>query len=129
MGESAFVQTCALGVLLSSEGRSLVQLVRKLVKLRRNNPHLTRGEHYFYNNVALYQSRNIMLFSRNYQGAFSLVALNFGAQDQVVSFKFPFSGNYREELHGLENLIGISLDREVQLRIPSNYGRVWTLET
>ncbi len=88
----------------TSEGRSLVHLVRKLVKLRRNNPHFTRGEHYFYNNVALYQSRNIMLFSRNYQGVFSLVALNFGAQDQVVPFKFPFSGNYREELHGLENL-------------------------
>ena len=31
------------------EGRSLVQLVRKLIKLRRNNPQFSRGEHYFYN--------------------------------------------------------------------------------
>jgi 1,4-alpha-glucan branching enzyme len=113
----------------TSEGKSLVQLVRKLVKLRRNSPQFTRGEHFFYNDYVLYQSRNIMLFSRNYDGVFSLVALNFGAGDQVVPFKFPFNGNYREELHGSENLMNISKDREVQLRIPSNYGRIWTLKT
>jgi len=113
----------------TSEGRSLVNLVRKLVKLRRNNPRFSRGEHYFYNDSALYQSRNIMLFSRTYEGVFSLVALNFGAQEQVVSFKFPFDGNYREELHGQDNLKEVSAGEDVQLNIPGNYGRIWTLET
>jgi maltooligosyltrehalose trehalohydrolase len=68
-------------------------------------------------------------FFPSYKRVFSLVALNFGAQDQVVPFKFPFSGNYMEELHESENLMDISADREVQLEIPSNYGRIWTLKT
>ncbi|AAM06405.1 alpha-amylase family glycosyl hydrolase [Methanosarcina acetivorans] len=113
----------------TSEGRSLVNLVRKLVKLRRNNPQFSRGEHYFYNDYALYQSRNIMLFSRTYHGVFSLVALNFGARAQAVPFKFPFDGNYREELHGQDNLTGVSAGEAFQLNIPGNYGRIWTLET
>jgi len=112
----------------TTEGTSLVQLIRKLVKLRRNNPQFTRGEHYFYNDPVLYQSRDIMLFSRSYNGVFSLVALNFGAQNQTVPFKFPFSGNYHEELWGSDNLIDVSADREVQIEIPSNYGRIWTLQ-
>ncbi|WP_230629271.1 alpha-amylase family glycosyl hydrolase [Methanosarcina barkeri] len=111
----------------TSEGRSLANLVRKLVKLRRNNFQFTRGEHYFYNDYTLYQSRNIMMFSRTYEGVFSLVALNFGAQDQVVNFKFPSDGNYREELHGQDNLKGISAGKNIQLNIPSNYGKIWTL--
>ncbi|WP_048173204.1 alpha-amylase family glycosyl hydrolase [Methanosarcina siciliae] len=113
----------------TSEGRSLVNLVRKLVKLRRNKPQFSRGEHYFCNDYALYQSRNLMLFSRTYNGVFSLVALNFGARAQAVSFKFPSAGNYREELHGKDNLMGVSAGEDVQLNIPGNYGRIWTLET
>lgn len=89
----------------TSEGRSLVHLVRKLVKIRRDNQQFTRGEHYFYNDFTLYQSRS-MLFSRTYEEVFSLVALNFGVQDQAVPFKFPRSGNYLEELYGLDNLTG-----------------------
>jgi 1,4-alpha-glucan branching enzyme len=112
----------------TSEGRSLLSLIRKLIKLRRNSSQFSRGEHYFYNDIVLYQFRNILLFSRSYKGVFSLVALNFGVQDQVVPFKFPFSGNYLEELHGLDNLMGVSADREVQLNVPSNYGRIWTVE-
>ena len=94
----------------------------------RDNPQFTRGEHYFYNDPVLYQSRNIMLFSRSYNGVFSLVALNFGAQNQVVPVKFPLNGNYHEELWGSDNLINVSADREIQIEIPSNYGRIWTLE-
>ena len=112
----------------TSEGKSLVYLVRKLIKLRRDNHQFTRGEHFFYNDYSQYQSRNIMLFSRTYEGIFSLVALNFADQDQVVSFKFPSSGNYREELDGINNLKEVSAREELQLNIPSNYGRIWTLE-
>jgi hypothetical protein len=45
-----------------------------------------------------------------------------------VSFKFPFSGNYVEELHGLENLMGVTADKEIRLKIPGNYGRIWTVK-
>jgi maltooligosyltrehalose trehalohydrolase len=75
-----------------------------------------------------YQSRNIMLFSRSFEGVFSLVALNFGAEEQVVYFKFPSEGNYRAEIHGLDNLNGVSAGEELQLLVPSNYGKIWTLE-
>jgi hypothetical protein len=95
---------------------------QKLVKLRRNNPQFARGEHYFYNDVALYQSRNTMLFSRNYKRIFSLVALNFGRRNQVVPFQFPFNGNYREELHGLENLIEVSKIGKSSLEFPASTG-------
>jgi hypothetical protein len=69
-----------------------------------------------------------MLFSRSFEGVFSLIALNFGDQGQAVSFKFPFSGNYVEELHGLENLMGVTADKEIRLKIPGNYGRIWTVK-
>ncbi|WP_390175988.1 hypothetical protein [Methanosarcina siciliae] len=55
--------------------------------------------------------------------------MNFGARAQAVSFKFPSAGNYREELHGKDNLMGVSAGEDVQLNIPGNYGRIWTLET
>jgi hypothetical protein len=57
-----------------------------------------------------------------------LLALNLGGRSQVVPFKFPFNGNYREELKRLENLIEVFAYREVQLRIPGNYGSIWTLK-
>ncbi|MCD6319293.1 MAG: hypothetical protein J7M03_01290 [Candidatus Desulfofervidaceae bacterium] len=49
-------------------------------------------------------------------------------QDQQVPFTFPFSGNYREELHGLDNLINVNTTQEYWLSIPSNYGRIWSLD-
>ncbi len=112
----------------TSEGMPLIHLVRKLVKIRRNNPQFTRGDHFFYNDYSQYQSRHVMLFSRTHGKVFSLVALNFGDVDQVVPFKFPSGGNYREELHGQDNLKVVSAGEELQLIVPSNYGRIWTLE-
>ncbi len=76
-----------------------------------------------------YLSRDVMLFSRKYGNNFSLIALNFGDQEQKVLFEFPFSGNYREELHGYDNLEDITGGRESWLTVPGNYGRIWTLET
>ena len=41
------------------------------------------------------------------------------------------SGDYMEELHGREgadiNLWNIHEGREIQLPVPPNYGRVWTI--
>ena len=111
-----------------SIGKAFIALVRKLIKLRRN-PQFRYGDHFFYNHYDRYQSKNVMLFSRTYGSQFSLVALNFGDQDQKVPFNFPSTGDYREELHGIDNLKNIVTGVETWLSVPSNYGRIWTFET
>jgi 1,4-alpha-glucan branching enzyme len=112
-----------------SIGKSVISLVRKLIRLRRQRPQFRYGEHFFYNDYNLYQSRNVMLFSRRYGNDFSLIALNFGDLDQNISFYSPLSGNYREELHGNDDLKNVVAGVETWLSVPSNYGRIWTLET
>jgi 1,4-alpha-glucan branching enzyme len=109
-------------------GTSVIALVRKLLKLRREKPQFRDGNHFFYNEYDRYQSKNVLLFSRQYGNSFSLVALNFGDADQTVPFWFPISGDYHEELDGQNNLIGVPSDVEYGLTIPSNYGRIWTKE-
>jgi maltooligosyltrehalose trehalohydrolase len=111
-----------------SIGKNIIVLVRKLIKLRRDRPQFRSGEHFFYNHHDRYQSKNVMLFSRTDGNSFSLIALNFGDQQQMVPFTFPFSGDFREELHGLDNLSGIIAGEDLWLTVPSNYGRIWTLE-
>ncbi len=106
-------------------GRRLVTLVRRLLDLRRHHPHLRSGDHYFYNDSARYQAKRVLLFSRADESRFTLVALNFGDIEQVVPFRFPIAGDYREELHGADNLHGVSPDADQLLTIPSNYGRIW----
>jgi maltooligosyltrehalose trehalohydrolase len=110
-------------------GKNVIMLVRKLVKLRRQLLQLRSGSHFFYNDYDRYQSKNVILFSRTDDNNFSLIALNFGDQEQTVPFDFPFSGDYREELHGYDGLKGIVAGEGSWLSIPSNYGRIWTLET
>jgi maltooligosyltrehalose trehalohydrolase len=106
-------------------GKTMTSLLRKLLTIRKQ-PQIRHGDHYFYNDYDRYQSNNVLMFSRNYNNHFSLVALNFGNEDQTVPFTFPRSGDYQEELHGNDNLNGISQEGECWLNIPSNYGRVWT---
>jgi hypothetical protein len=55
------------------------------------------------------------------------VALNFGDAEQRVPFWFPMSGDYREELHGKDSLLGVIKDEQQWLTVPSNYGRIWTV--
>jgi 1,4-alpha-glucan branching enzyme len=109
-------------------GKSTVSLTRKLIKIRKNSPQFLYGSHYFYNNYDSYQSKNLLLFSRQYENKFSLIALNFGCSDQTVPFWFPISGNYAEELHVENSLINVPLFTEYWLTIPSNYGRIWTIQ-
>jgi 1,4-alpha-glucan branching enzyme len=109
-------------------GRQVITLTRKLVRLRRQQPQFRSGEHFFYNHDDRYQSKGVLLFSRQDAHAFSLVALNFGDADQTVPFWFPRGGDYREELHGLDNLPGMAAGAQGWLTIPSNYGRIWTVE-
>ena len=111
-----------------SIGKKMIALVRKLIKLRRTLPQFRYGEHFFYNHYDRYQSKGLMLFSRRYNNDFSLIALNFSDQEQTVPFAFPFGGDYREEFHEYDNLKEIVGGEDSWLTVPSNYGRIWTLE-
>lgn len=104
-------------------GKRIVWLVRKLIKIRKENEEFRYGDHYFYNHYDNYQSKNLLLFSRQYKSNFSLVALNFSNSEQWAPFSFPKKGNYKELLHNERNLKVESDD--YWLSIPSNYGCIW----
>jgi maltooligosyltrehalose trehalohydrolase len=108
-------------------GRSAIGLVRKLIALRNRLPQLRRGEHFFHNDAARYQSRQVLIFSRRIGDDVTVVALNFGDQDQTVPFTFELGGKYREELHG-HDLADVVGGQEAWITVPSNYGRIWTRE-
>lgn len=110
-------------------GRKTISLVRTLIKLRQSRPQFRHGDHYFYNHYDRYQSKSLILFSRNLEKHFSLVALNFSDIEQVIPFDFPLSGDYHEELHGTDMLKDVIHGEETMLTVPGNYGRIWTLET
>ena len=106
-------------------GRALVQLVRKLLRIRRDGAQFRSGDHFFFNDWDRYQSQGLLVFSRSDAQRYSMVALNFAGADQRVNLRFERGGNYREELHGIDNFtVGQSGTQE--LVIPGNYGRIWT---
>lgn len=106
-------------------GKKLSSLVRKLVKVRKQDQ-FRRGGYFFYNDPERYQSKQVLLCSRTEDSQFSLVALNFSDEDQQVDFTFPVAGDYAEELDGIDELRGVSAGEARALTIPSNYGRIWT---
>lgn len=104
-----------------------MQLVRKLLRVRRNRPQLCRGAYYFFNDWNRYLSKGVLLFARYNAASYTLVAINIGDTDQTVPFWFPIGGNYVEELHGGGlNLSGIVSLQETMLTVPPHYGRIWT---
>ena len=108
-------------------GQGLVKLVRKLLRIRKNRPHLRRGAYFFFNDWDRYLSKGLLLFARYNGSAYTLVAINTGDSDQTVPFWFPIGGDYIEELHGGDlNLSGIVPLQETLLTVPSHYGRIWT---
>jgi 1,4-alpha-glucan branching enzyme len=107
-------------------GKRTIWLTRRLMKLRRKAQFL-RGEHWFYDDPERYQSRGLLLFSRRAGDAFSLVALNFTDSDQKAYFHFPLGGDYYEEIHG-EDGFKTRAGEWGEISIPSNYGRIWTVE-
>ena len=114
-------------------GKAVITLVRKLIKLRGQQPQFRYGEHFFYNHYENYQSKQVLLFHRKYSLHLSLVALNFSDFTQWVPFTFPIGGEFKESLHGQDDPvlnIGAIAEGETRwLEVPSNYGRIWTLET
>lgn len=103
---------------------NLVKLTRSLINLRRNCVELRRGSHYFHNNYEHYLSRGILLFQRENAEGMSLIAVNFTDIEQTVPFVFTRTGDYIEQLHGLDNF-DVEEGQERGLTIPSNYGRIW----
>jgi maltooligosyltrehalose trehalohydrolase len=67
----------------------------------------------------------VVLFSRFTDTAWSLIALNFTDQDHTVPVILPVDGDYREELHR-QDLLGVTGGTVTSVRVPSNYGRIWT---
>src|SRR5258708_38853946 len=47
-----------------STGQRLVQLVRKLLRVRRNRTHIREGTYFFFNDWGRYMSKSILLFPR-----------------------------------------------------------------
>jgi maltooligosyltrehalose trehalohydrolase len=105
-------------------GRTLVELVRKLLRLRRSRDELRRGSHWFCDDPAHLQNRGVLAFSRSLASATSVIAVNFTDQNVTVPFTMPAPGTWIERLNGED--ITTNNDGTVQLDIPSNYGRVWT---
>jgi maltooligosyltrehalose trehalohydrolase len=109
-------------------GRKVITLVRKLFALRHTHAELRSGQHFFYNEHDRYQAKELLLFARSNDHAFTLIALNVGDTDQTVPFRFPVAGDYQELLHGDDTLVGVHSGGEQMLTIPSNYGRIWTTQ-
>jgi 1,4-alpha-glucan branching enzyme len=113
-------------------GRSLLSLVRRLLKVRAALPHVRDGDHFFFNDYFRYSQHGMLLFARYHPHTpdYTLVALNFTSSAKWMPFWFPIAGNYREELHGVAdaslNLTTVPAFGETWLEIPSNYGRIWT---
>lgn len=112
-------------------GKEIIGLVRKLAAIRAKNSQFRKGKHYFYNHYDNYQSKGVLMFSREYENKFSLIALNFGDSDQTIPFSFPYNGTYKEELYGdtddTLNLKNVISGADWNLVIPSNFGRIWTV--
>ena len=109
-------------------GRKTLELVRKLLGLRKREKPFRRGEYYFFDNWN-HLIHNVLIYRRRLDEAESIVAVNFGDTDQTIDFSFERGGNYREELHGSAldlDLLNIQSGATYLLDIPSNYGRVWT---
>jgi 1,4-alpha-glucan branching enzyme len=110
-----------------ASGQGIVQLVRKLLRIRRTRAHVRRGSYFFFNDWNQYQSRGLLLFARYDGPAYTLVALNLSDVEATAPFWFPVGGTYVEELHGgALSLGGVTALQETQLTIPSSYGRIWT---
>jgi hypothetical protein len=108
-------------------GQGLVQLLRKLLRIRRNRAQLRRGAYFFFNDWERYLGRGVLLFARYDGSDYTLVAVNTSDADQKVPFWFPIGGNYVEELHGgAFDLGAIVALQETPLTVPSHYGRIWT---
>jgi 1,4-alpha-glucan branching enzyme len=108
-------------------GKSMIRLVRRLIALRRGEPVFRRGSYYFYNNWTQHQWRGLLLFERRHEGSWAIVALNFSEYDHDVTLTFPRPGEWKEQLHGIDNRLVMDAGSPETAHIPSHYGKVWLI--
>ena len=126
-GRVALLRALRWDYFYDTPGQRLVQLIRKLLRIRRSRAQIRRGAYFFFNDWQRYQSRGVLLFARYDGPAYTLVAVNVSETDQMVPFWFPIGGIYLEELYGgALNLSGIAPLQETYIPVPSHYGRIWT---
>jgi len=128
MGRVSLLRPLRWDFFYDDSGQSIVNLVRRLLRIRRQRDHIRRGTYFFFNDWDRYQHLGILLFARYDGGRYTLVAVNIGDTAQSVPFWFPIAGDYVEELHGgALDLKNVPALQQVWLNIPSHYGRIWTL--
>src|SRR5262245_23981507 len=111
-----------------SAGQPIVNLIRKLLRIRHDHAWIRRGAFFFFNDWERYQGSGLLLFARYDAVHYSLVAINTATAEQTVPFWFPVAGDYIEELHGgALDLKAVPARQEIALTIPSHYGRIWSL--
>jgi maltooligosyltrehalose trehalohydrolase len=126
-GRVALLRSLRWDFFYDGPGQDLIDLVRKLLRIRKTRSQIRRGGYFFFNDWDRYQSRGLLLFARNSGSQYTLVAVNTGDADQTVSFWFPIGGNYSEELHGgTLSLNAVVPLQETLITVPSHYGRIWT---
>jgi maltooligosyltrehalose trehalohydrolase len=127
LGRVAMLRPLRWDMFYDTPGQRIIQLARKLCRIRRERVQVRRGEYFFFNDWERYQSKGLLLFARYTGSAYALIAVNMSGTDQTVPFWFPIGGDYIEELEGGNlGLTGIVPLTETQITIPSNYGRIWT---
>lgn len=128
MGRVSLLRPMRWDFFYDESGRPIVSLIRRLLRIRRQRDHIRQGTYFFFNDWDRYQQFGVLLFARYAGAQYTLVALNFSDADRTVPFWFPMGGDYVEELHGgaldLRNVLSV---QQVDLDIPSHYGRIWTL--
>ena len=67
-----------------------------------------------------------MIFRRSHAADTTIIAVNFTDADTTVPFTPPAAGQWTERLAGQASFAAAP-GQQVQLTIPSNYGRIWTL--
>ena len=113
-------------LLCEESGKRLHELVRRIIGIREKGDQFRRGECWYHRDER-WSQRGLLLFSRYTADSFSLVALNFTDQDLSSEFWFTVPGDYSEELHGLNDLKAVMVGVPTQIKVPSNYGCIWTL--
>lgn len=128
MGRVSLLRPMRWDFFYDESGRPIVSLIRRLLRIRRERDHIRQGTYFFFNDWDRYQQFGVLLFARYAGAQYTLVAVNFSDTDRTIPFWFPMAGDYVEELHGgaldLRNVLSL---RQVDLDIPSHYGRIWTL--
>lgn len=114
-------------------GKGMVSLYRRMAKLRNNYPALRSRKSYYYNDQSSPEDGWVAYMRETHDSQQKiLVFLNFDDhyETKQVSFKFPHKGLWKEILHNKpEDEVHVHHSGEdVQIDLPSNYGKVFCLE-